>query len=161
MQYWQWWLKLFPGLAELTKNGYVGRRRFARTMQLSYGQVIPFFFNEDYQSRYNRRANSHFRHLTEEQFKVELFESITKLNKFREFSKSSYKEINSKCCWYCHKRVQEGLSYGENRVLGKVWNMQGICIPGCGGVMQVRELQVSTTESVSGIVTGFVSLRQG
>ncbi|KAL0645104.1 hypothetical protein Bca4012_099376 [Brassica carinata] len=97
----------------------------------------------------------------EEQFKVELFESITKLNKFREFSKSSYKEINSKCCWYCHKRVQEGLSYGENRVLGKVWNMQGICIPGCGGVMQVRELQVSTTESVSGIVTGFVSLRQG
>ncbi|WZZ65951.1 hypothetical protein YC2023_077321 [Brassica napus] len=91
----------------------------------------------------------------EEQFKVELFESITKLNKFREFSKSSYKEINSKCCWYCHKRVQEGLSYGENRVLGKVWNMQGICIPGCGGVMQVRELQVSTTESVSGIVTGF------
>ncbi|KAL0748924.1 hypothetical protein Bca101_030926 [Brassica carinata] len=83
----------------------------------------------------------------EEQFKVELFESITKLNKFREFSKSSYKEINSKCCWYCHKRVQEGLSYGENRVLGKVWNMQGICIPGCGGVMQVRELQLSSRVS--------------
>lgn len=41
-------------------------------------------------------------------------ESITKLNKFREFSKSSYKEIKSKCCWYCHKRVQEELSYWKS-----------------------------------------------
>ncbi|KAF2573449.1 hypothetical protein F2Q70_00002477 [Brassica cretica] len=47
----------------------------------------------------------------EEQFKVELFESITKLNKFREFSKSSYKEINSKCCclWW---------SYAGQRIAG-------------------------------------------
>lgn len=32
----------------------------------------------------------------EEQFKVELFELITKLNKLREFSKCSHKETNSK-----------------------------------------------------------------
>ena len=97
----------------------------------------------------------------EEQFKVELFESITKRNKFREFFKSSYQETKSKCCWYCHKRAQEGLSYRELKFLVKSGTVVGVYISGRGGVMQVRELQVSTTESVSGIVTGFVSLRQG
>jgi hypothetical protein len=66
-----WWVKIFPGLDELTKKGYVGRRRFARTMMLSYGQAIPFFFNEDSHSEKYRRGPGKFRRWSEQQFKNE------------------------------------------------------------------------------------------
>ncbi|KAG5385578.1 hypothetical protein IGI04_037048 [Brassica rapa subsp. trilocularis] len=85
----------------------------------------------------------------EEQFKVELFESITKLNKFREFSKSSYKEINSKCCWYCHKRVQKGLSYWKMEFLVTSGTGRGVCIPRFGKVRRLAKHRFFATAKVS------------
>ena len=84
-----------------------------------------------------------------EQFKVELFESITKLNKFKEFSKSSYKEINSKVCWYCHKRVQEGLSYWKMEFLVTSGTGRGVCIPRSGKARRLAKHRFFATAKVS------------
>ena len=85
----------------------------------------------------------------EKQFKVELFESIAKLNKLRELSKSSYKETKSKCCWYCHKRVQEGLSYWKMEFSVKSETGRDVCIPSSGKVRRSAKHRFFATAKVS------------
>lgn len=61
----------------------------------------------------------------EEQFKVELFESIAKLNKLKEFSKSSYTETAS-VVGIVRREYKKGWATGKkNGVFSKVWNKQG------------------------------------
>ncbi|WZY92707.1 hypothetical protein YC2023_065036 [Brassica napus] len=53
----------------------------------------------------------------EEQFKVELFELITKLNKLREFSKCSHKETNSKAGAFVYQGLADLFEQGLSRDL--------------------------------------------
>ena len=80
---------------------------------------------------------------------MELFESITNLNKFKEFSKSSYKETKSKYCWYCHKRAQEGLSYWEMKFLVTSGTCRGVCIPRSSKVHRLAKHRFFATAKVS------------
>lgn len=85
----------------------------------------------------------------EEQFKVELFESIAKLNKLKEFSKSSYTETASvvgivrreyKKGWATEKKMEFSVKSGTSR---------GVCIPRSSKVHRLAKHRFFATAKVS------------
>ncbi|KAG5388080.1 hypothetical protein IGI04_029621, partial [Brassica rapa subsp. trilocularis] len=133
----------------LWSDGVKGVQLVVRVVKRISAVLVWFLHRKHGVKRHRGRVTVGIHRDQGEQFKVELFESITKLNKFKKFSKSSYKEINSKVCWYCHKRVQEGLSYWKMEFLVTSGTGRGVCIPRSGKVRRLAKHRFFATAKVS------------